>query len=59
MYVLIYVHKFVYVQSCMVKHDLTNKGHMTNCCQLLITTNASISLAETSRRRRRGDSGDL
>ena len=33
MYVLIYVHEFVYVQSCMVKHDLTN-----NCCQLLITT---------------------
>ena len=38
MYVLIYVHKFVYVQSCMVKHGLTNKGHMTNWCQLLITT---------------------
>ena len=38
MFVLIYVHKFVYVQSCMVKDDLTNKGHMTNCCQLLITT---------------------
>ena len=28
-----YVHEFVYVQSCMVKHDLTSKGHMTNCCQ--------------------------
>ena len=38
MHVLIYVHKFVYVQSCMVKHDLSSKGHMTNCCQSLITT---------------------
>ena len=32
-----YVYEFIYVQSCMVKHDLTSKGHMTNCCQLLIT----------------------
>ena len=33
------MHEFVYVQSCMVKHDLTSKGHMTNCChQLLIIT---------------------
>ena len=34
----VYVHEFVYVQLCMVKHDLTSKGHMTICCQLLITT---------------------
>ena len=27
-----------YVQSCMVKHDLTSKGHITNCCQLLLIT---------------------
>ena len=24
--------------NALVKHDLTSKGHMTNCCQLLITT---------------------
>ena len=34
MYVLIYVHKIVYVQSCMIRHDLTSKGHMTKCCQV-------------------------
>ena len=27
-----------YVQLCMVKHDLTSEGQMTNCCRLLITT---------------------
>ena len=32
------MHEFVYAQSCMVKNDLTSKSHITNCCQLLITT---------------------
>ena len=38
LYMYVYVHEFVYVQSCLTMHDLTSKGHMTNCCQLLITT---------------------
>ena len=36
LYMYVYLHEFV--QSCMFKHDLTSKGRMTNCCQLLITT---------------------
>ena len=36
----VYVHEFVYVyvQLCMVKHGLTSKGYMNNCCHLLTTT---------------------
>ena len=41
----VYVHEFVHVQSCMVKLDLTSKGHMTNCCQLLITTQNQTAYA--------------